>query len=237
MEPKMNHRVLVRSSDIFVYIAAKLFHSVSGGTNVEPAFIDEEDRGIAIPQFAFTQVVSAEGSVLRSISGRILVKRGLVGHGGEMVDRTPEPGLNRWVAFDGLMTGKVGNWVVSLQNYTIGVNVRLGLRNGLGGFFCQDDYVFVFCDFSRIPERAPGQAGRIDEKGNRNGCDETRNKRDRKRFHNWTLLHSGLAHNRILALAARQMLSWIQDTILSQVGSDFWPYIFVKVDGKEECPN
>ena len=33
-----------------------------------------------------------------------------------MVDRTPEPSLNCWVAFDGLMTGKVGSWIVSLQN-------------------------------------------------------------------------------------------------------------------------
>ena len=54
------------------------------------------------------------------------------------------------------MTGKVGNWVVSLQNYTVGVNVNPGLPDGLGGLFRQDDDAFVFCDFSRIPEQAPG---------------------------------------------------------------------------------
>jgi hypothetical protein len=54
------------------------------------------------------------------------------------------------------MTGKVGNWVVSLQNYTIGVNVDPSLPDGLGGLFRQDDDAFVFCDFSRIPEQAPG---------------------------------------------------------------------------------
>jgi hypothetical protein len=66
--------VLVGLSDIFVHIAAKVFHCISGGTNIELAFVDEEDRRIDIPQFAFAHVVSAEGSVLRNISGRILVK-------------------------------------------------------------------------------------------------------------------------------------------------------------------
>src|SRR6266446_2400545 len=96
------------------------------------------------------------------------------------------------------MMAKVGNWIVSLQNYTVVVNVHLGLRDGLGGFFCQDDHAFVFCDFSQTREQAPGQAGRIDENGNRNGCNETRKKPDRMCFHNWTVLLSGLAYNRIL---------------------------------------
>jgi hypothetical protein len=53
------------------------------------------------------QVISAEGSILLNISGRTLAKRDFVGHGNEIVDRTPEPGLNGRVAFDGLVTGKV----------------------------------------------------------------------------------------------------------------------------------
>ena len=32
------------------------------------------------------------------------------------------------------MTGKVGNWIVSIQNYTVCVNVHPGLQDGLGGF-------------------------------------------------------------------------------------------------------
>ena len=86
--------VLVGASDAFVHIAAKLFPISGGVTNIKLAFVDEEDRRIAIPQFIFFHVVGAEGSVLRNISGRILVKRGFVGHGAEMVDRIHEPGLN-----------------------------------------------------------------------------------------------------------------------------------------------
>jgi hypothetical protein len=34
-----------------------------------------------------------------------------------------------------------------------------------------------------------------------------------------------------------RMLSWIQDTILSKAESDGrWPYVFVKVEGKDVCP-
>jgi tRNA nucleotidyltransferase (CCA-adding enzyme) len=34
-----------------------------------------------------------------------------------------------------------------------------------------------------------------------------------------------------------RMLSWIQDTILSKDESDGrWPYVFVKIDGKDVCP-
>ena len=125
-------------------------------------------------------MISAEASILRNISGRILAKRDFVGHGSEIVDRTPESGLNCRVAFDGLVTGKVGNWVVPLQNYAVAVNVHPGLRVGLGGLFGQDDDPIVFCDFTRIP----GQAGRIEDNGDRNCYDETRKKRDWFRFHN-----------------------------------------------------
>ena len=121
-------------------------------------------------------------------SGRIPVERGFVGLGNEIIDRTPEPGLNCRVAFDGLMTGKIGNWVVSLQNYTVFVNVQPGLPGGLGGLFGQDDDPIVFCDFTRIP----GQAGGIEDNGNRNCYDETRKKPDQLRFHNSIVLLSGL---------------------------------------------
>jgi hypothetical protein len=203
--PEMSHPVLVGVSDIFVYIAAKLFRFIGGGANIKLTFVNEEDGRIDIPQFAFAHVVSAEASVLRNISRRILVKHGFVGHGDEIVDRTPEPGLKCRVAFDGLMTGKVGSWVVSLQNYTVAVNVNPGLRGGLGGFFSQDDDPIVFCDFTRIPEQALGQAGRIEDNGNRNCCDETRKKRDRVRFHNRIVLLSGLAHK----LARRNVIQTV----------------------------
>ena len=48
------------------------------------------------------------------------------------------------------------------------------------------------------------------EDGNRNSCDQARKKRDRMRFHNWTVLPAGLARNRILALAS---LSDSQDEV------------------------
>ena len=144
-------------SNIFVDTATKFIRTIGVGTNIELAFIDEKGRWIAVLQFAFAHVISAEASILRNISGRILAKRDFVGHGNEIVDRTPEPGLNGRVAFDGLVTGKIGNWVVSLQNYAVAVNVHPGLRGGLGGFFGQDDDPIVFGDFTRIP----GQAGRI----------------------------------------------------------------------------
>ena len=96
MPPKMIHPVRVGALDIFVHIAAKLFDCIGGGTNIELAFVDKEDGRIDIPQFAFSHVVSTEASVLRNISGRILVKPGFVGHGDEVVDRAPEPGLDCW---------------------------------------------------------------------------------------------------------------------------------------------
>jgi hypothetical protein len=63
-------------------------------TNIELAFVDNEVRRIAVPHFTFAQVVSAEASILRNIFGRILVKSGFVGRGGEMVGPNLEPGLN-----------------------------------------------------------------------------------------------------------------------------------------------
>jgi hypothetical protein len=125
--------------DVLVHIAAKLFRFIGGGTNIELAFVDEEDRWIDIPQFAFSHVVCAIGSVLRNISGRILVKRSFVGRGSELIDRTPETALDRWFTFDGLVPGKIGNWIVSLQNYAVAVDVYLGLLAGLRGFFRQND--------------------------------------------------------------------------------------------------
>ena len=180
--PAKRNPVIVGFSYIFVDITAKFFRTIGGGTNIELAFIDEKGRWIAVLQFAFAHVISAEASILRNISGRILAKRDFVGHGNEIVDRTPEPGLNCRVAFDGLVTGKIGNWVVSLQNYAVAVHVHPGLR----GSFGQDDDPIVFGDFTRIPR----QAGRIEDNGNRNCYDETRKKRDRLRFHNSIVLLS-----------------------------------------------
>ena len=149
MPPKMIcEPALVGLSDIFVDIAAKLLQCLGVGTNIELAFVNGEDGRIAIYQFAFTHVPSTEASVLRNISGRILVKGGFVGHGAEMVDRTTVTALNCRVAFDGLMTCKVGNCIVSLQNYSVGVNVLLGLPGGLGSFLCQDDHASFFIYFS-----------------------------------------------------------------------------------------
>jgi hypothetical protein len=168
--PASRNPVIVSSSYIFVDITAKIFRTVGGGTNIELAFIDDKGRWIDVIPFAFAYVISAEASILWNISGRIFGKRDFVGHRNEIVDRTPEPGLNCRVAFDGLVAGKVGNRVVSLQNYSVAVKVQPGLRSGLGGFVGQDDNPIVFCGFIRIP----GQTGRIQDNGNRNGCDETR---------------------------------------------------------------
>jgi hypothetical protein len=109
--PAKRNPVLVGFSYIFVGIAAKFFRTIGGGTHIELAFIDEKGRWIAVLQFAFAHVTSAEASILRNISGRILAKRDFVGHGNEIVDHTPEPGLNCRVAYDGLVTGRIGNWV------------------------------------------------------------------------------------------------------------------------------
>jgi len=67
MPPKLLHQVLVSASDIFVDIAAKLLGRISGGPNIELAFIDEEGRSIAIRQSAFGQVASAEATILWNI--------------------------------------------------------------------------------------------------------------------------------------------------------------------------
>ena len=40
----------------------------------------------------------------------------------------------------------------------------------------------------------------------------------------------------ITSPSVTQMLSWIRNTILAETTSDFWPYIFVKIDGKDACP-
>jgi len=111
--PAERNPVVVGFSYIFVDIAAKFFRTIGGGTNIKRAFIDEKGRRNAVLQFAFAQVISAEASIMRNISGRILAKRDFVG----------------------LVTGKVGNWAVSLPNYSVAVNVHPGLRGGLGGFF------------------------------------------------------------------------------------------------------
>jgi hypothetical protein len=71
MPPKMSHPLLVGVSDIFVYIAAKLFRCIGVGTNIELGFVGEEGRRVDIPQFTFSYVVSAEASVLRNTSRRI----------------------------------------------------------------------------------------------------------------------------------------------------------------------
>ena len=79
MKPKMSHPFLVGGSDVLIHIAAKLFRSTGVGTKEELAFVGEEDRRIASNQFTFSQMISAEASVLWIISGRILVKSGFVG--------------------------------------------------------------------------------------------------------------------------------------------------------------
>jgi hypothetical protein len=127
--------VVVGFSYIFLDITVKFFRAIGIGTNIELAFIDKKGRRIAVLELAFGQVISAEATILWDIFGRILAKRDFVGHGNEIISHTPEPGLNRGVAFDGLVLGKVGNWVVSLQNYTVAVNVQPGLRSRLGALF------------------------------------------------------------------------------------------------------
>jgi hypothetical protein len=205
--PASRKPVIVGFSDIFVDITAKFFRTIGGSTNIELAFIDQKIRWIAVLQFASAHVISAEASILRNISGRILGKRDFVDHGNKIVDRTPEPGLNCRVAFDGLVTGKVGNWVVSLQNYTVAVKVQPGLPGGLGGFFGQDDDPIVCCDSIPIP----GQTGRIEDNGNRNCSDETRKKRDPWRFHNSIVLLSGLEYK----LGGRNVIHtvWVNFTV------------------------
>ena len=127
--------VVVGSLYILVDITAKFFRTIDAGTNVKLAFIDQKGRWIAVLQLAFAQVRSAKASILWDVSGRILAKRDFVGHRSKIVDRTPETGLNGRVAFDGLMAGEVGNCVVSLQDYTVAINVHPGLRSGLGALF------------------------------------------------------------------------------------------------------
>src|ERR1700683_3582900 len=182
--------VVVGSLHIFVDITAQFFCTIGASTNIKLAFIDQKDRWIAVLQFAFAHVISAEAAILWHIFGRILAKCDFVGHGSEIISRTPETGLNGRVAFDGLMAGEVGNCVVSLQDYTVAVHVSPGLPGGVGGFFDQDDDPIVFCDSIRIP----GQTGRIEDNGNRNCSDETRKKRDPLRFHNSIFLLSGLEY-------------------------------------------
>ena len=63
MPPKMLHQVLVSALDIFVDFAARLLGCISGGPNIELAFIDEEGRSIAIRQSALGQVASAEATI------------------------------------------------------------------------------------------------------------------------------------------------------------------------------
>ena len=127
--------VVVGFSYVLVDITAKFFRTIGIGTNIEFALIDEEGRWIAVLEFAFTQVISTEASILWDILGGILAKRDFVGYGSEIVDRAAEPGLNGRVAFDGLVAGKVGNWIVALQNYTVAVNVQSGIQSGLNALF------------------------------------------------------------------------------------------------------
>ena len=76
--PAKRNPVVVGSSYICVDIAAKFFRTIGGGTNIELAFIDHKGRWIAVVEFAFAQVISAEASILRNISKRILAKREFV---------------------------------------------------------------------------------------------------------------------------------------------------------------
>jgi hypothetical protein len=152
LSPARWNPVVVGFSYVLVDITAKFVRTTGIGTNVKLAFIDQKGRWIAVLQFAFGKVISAKASILGNIFGRILVKRDFVGHGSEIVDRAPEPGLNGRVAFDGLVASKVGNWIVALQNYTVAVNVQPGIQSGLRALFGQDDNPFVYSDFTRIQE-------------------------------------------------------------------------------------
>ena len=64
MKPKMSYPLLVGPSDVVIHIAAKLFRSTGVGTKVELAFVDKEDHRIASSQFTFSQMISAEASIL-----------------------------------------------------------------------------------------------------------------------------------------------------------------------------
>ena len=66
MKPEMSYPLLVRASDIFIHIAAKLSRSTGVGTKEELAFVGEEDRRIASNQFTFSQMIRAEAAVLGS---------------------------------------------------------------------------------------------------------------------------------------------------------------------------
>ena len=135
LSPARWNPVVVGFSYVLVDITAKFLRTISSGTSVELAFIDQKGRWIAVLQFAFGKVISAKASILWNIFGRVLAERDFIRHGSEIISRTPEPVLNCWVAFDGLVLSKVGNWVVSLQNCTVAVNVQPGFRNGLDALF------------------------------------------------------------------------------------------------------
>jgi hypothetical protein len=60
--PAKRNPVVVGFSYIFVNITAKLFRIIGVRTNIELAFIDEKGRWIDVFEFAFAQVISAEGS-------------------------------------------------------------------------------------------------------------------------------------------------------------------------------
>ena len=68
MKPKMSYPLLFGASDVLIDIAAKLFRSTGVGTKVELAFVGEEDCRIASNHFTFSQVFSAEASVLWEIA-------------------------------------------------------------------------------------------------------------------------------------------------------------------------
>jgi hypothetical protein len=58
------HPVVVGFSHVLVDISAKILRTISSGTNVELAFIDQKGRWIAVLEFAFGQVISAKASIL-----------------------------------------------------------------------------------------------------------------------------------------------------------------------------
>jgi hypothetical protein len=73
--PAKRNPVLVGLSYFFVDISAKFFRIIGRGTDIELAFIDNKSRWIAVLQFAFAQVISAEGSILRNISANTPINR------------------------------------------------------------------------------------------------------------------------------------------------------------------